>query len=110
MVPALQKLYCDLDKNVSHYRRYNPGRLLDIAKKNDLKIIKHHYFNALGIIPYWIKGRKIVKKNESFSSSLNYSNSKIYNLASCFLEPIEKLLPPKLGLTEVMILQKSNEI
>lgn len=109
MVPAYQRLYCNLDKNVNHYRRYNPGRLNDIAAKTDLEIIKHHYFNMLGIIPYWLKGRKKRKNVESFSSSLNESNSKIYNLASAVLEPIERRFPPKIGLTEVMILRKIHE-
>lgn len=108
LVPAWQKLYCDLDKNVSHYRRYDPGRLEDIAHSCDLQIVKHHYFNRLGVIPYWIKGHKKVKKDESFSSSLNESNSKIYNFASRVLEPIEKKFPPKKGLTEVIILKKTN--
>ena len=109
MVPAWQRLYCDLDINVGHYRRYDPGRLEDIAKKNHLKIIKHHYYNMPGIIPYWIKGRKKADKDESFSSSLNESNSKIYNLASSILEPIERRFPPKVGLTEVMIVRKVHE-
>ncbi len=108
IVPAWQKLYCVLDKNVSHYRRYDPGRLDDIAEKNDLKILKHHYFNKLGIIPYWLKGRKKTKDGESFSSSLNESNSKIYNFASRVLEPIERRFPPQKGLSEVIILEKTE--
>ena len=109
LVPAWQKLYCDLDRNVSHYRRYNPGRLEDIANSNNLRIIKHHYFNRFGVIPYWLKGRKKHKKNESFSSSLNEYNSRLYNFASLILEPIERRFPPKKGLTEVIILEKIEE-
>ena len=33
VVPAFQKLYCQLDKNVGHYRRYDSGRLDDIAEQ-----------------------------------------------------------------------------
>lgn len=106
LVPAYQRLYCAMDTNVGHYRRYNPGRLEDIAKASKLMIRKHHYFNMFGIIPYWLKGKRKIKKDESFSTSLNEYNSKLYNLASCIMEPIEKLFPPKFGLTEVMILEK----
>lgn len=106
LVPAWQKLYCDLDKNVGHYRRYDPGRLENIADINNLDIVKHHYFNMFGIIPYWLKGRKKADKGESFSTSLNGANSKIYNIASSILESVERRFPPKVGLTEVMILQK----
>ena len=106
MVPAFQKLYCQLDINVNHYRRYNPGRLCNIARKNGMRVVKHHYFNMMGIIPYWIKGKKKLKKDESFSSSLNEYNSKIYNFAAGIFEPIEKYFPPKVGLTEFMVLRR----
>lgn len=106
MVPAWQKLYCKMDENVGHYRRYDPGRLNDIAEKNKAEIVKHRYFNLMGIIPYWLKGKRKTGTDESFSSSLNENNSKIYNLASVILEPIERAFPPKFGLTEVMILKK----
>lgn len=95
-----------MDTNVNHYRRYNPGRLDDIATKCGMRIVKHHYFNMLGIFPYWLKGKCKLREGESFGISLNKINSKIYNLAAQLLEPIEKRFPPKVGLTEVMILQK----
>lgn len=106
LVPAFSKLYCQMDKNVSHYRRYDPGRLEDIAEKNELRVIQHKYFNRLGIIPYWMKGKKKLKEDESFSSSLNQSSGKMYNIASAILEPIEKWIPPKKGISEIIILQK----
>ncbi len=106
MVPAWQKLYCSLDKNVGHYRRCDSGRLENIADINNLDIVKHHYFNMLGIIPYWLKGKKKADKDESFSTSLNGANLKIYNIASLILESMERRFPPKVGLAEVMILQK----
>lgn len=106
MVPAFQKLYCKLDSNVNHYRRYDPGRLLDIAEKSGMVVVKHHYFNMLGIIPYWIKGKSRKGQNESFSLTLNKANSKIYNFAAGVLEPIEKRFSPKFGLTEVIVLKK----
>lgn len=108
MVPAWQKLYCKMDENVGHYRRYDPGRLNDIARKNKLDVAKRHYFNMMGIIPYWLKGKRRPGQNESFSSSLNENNSKLYNFASALLEPIERVFPPKWGLTEVMILEKNE--
>ena len=55
MVPAWKKLYCDMDANVNHFRRYDPGMLLDIAKRNQMEIKQNIYFNMMGIIPYWLK-------------------------------------------------------
>jgi len=107
LVPAFQKLYCDFDKNVGHYRRYEPGRLREIANENGLCVVKNHYFNMMGMIPYWLKGRIKKGKDESFSSSLNENNSSIYNFASKIMEPIERIIRPRFGLTEVMIMKKS---
>lgn len=109
MVPAWQKLYCALDKNVNHYRRYDPGMLLELAEKNNLKVIKNIYFNRFGIIPYWLKGKKKSGTNESFSSSLNEKNSKIYNIASSVLDPLERRVPPKKGLSELIIMERGTE-
>lgn len=108
MVPAWQKLYCKMDENVGHFRRYDPGRLNDIAKRCGLNTVKHHYFNMFGIIPYWFKGKSGYGANnkESFSTSLNENNSRIYNIASVILEPFERLVLPPIGLTEVIILKK----
>lgn len=106
MVPAQQKLYCSLDENVGHYRRYNKGDLKNLARENQLTILKNIYFNQLGILPYWWKGKRKVKDKESFSSSLNEYNSKIYNWASMLMEPIEKLILPPKGLSELIILRK----
>lgn len=108
MVPAWQKLYCSLDKNVNHYRRYDPGMLRKLAAENNLKVIKNIYFNGLGIFPYWIKGKRKAKTTESFSSSLNENNSKIYNMAAAILEPIERIAPPKRGLSELIVLEKGD--
>lgn len=105
-VPAFQKLYCQLDKNVSHYRRYDRGVLKKIAAECDMEVVKNGYFNALGILPYYLKGKKKIKDGESFSTGLNENNSKLYNFASKILEPIEKVIPPIFGISEVIVLKK----
>lgn len=95
-----------MDRNVGHYRRYDKGVLTSLAEKCGMKIPHSGYFNALGVIPYYLKGRKAAPERESFSTSLNENNSKLYNFASKMLEPIEKTIPPKFGISEVMILEK----
>lgn len=108
-VPAFQKLYCQMDRNVSHYRRYDKGVLRKLAEKSDMEIVFNGYFNALGILPYYLKGRCRMKEGESFSTSLNESNSRLYNIASEILEPIEKFFPPKFGISEVIVLKKRGK-
>lgn len=108
MVPAFQKLFCQMDTNVSHYRRYDRGVLKEMASKLQCEVVYNGYFNKMGVIPYWLKGKLKKKSNESFSSSLNEYNSKIYNLASLILEPIERRFPPHSGLSELIIIRKER--
>lgn len=107
-VPAFQKLYCQMDANVSHYRRYDRNVLKSLADKCDMKVLYNGYFNVMGIIPYFLKGRRKMKAGESFSSTLNEGNSKLYNIASRIMEPIEKKIPPRWGLSEIIVLQKEK--
>lgn len=106
MVPAFQKLYCQMDKNVSHYRRYDKGVLANIAKQNNYKVIYNGYFNKLGIIPYWLKGKFKKNTTESFSSNLTEGSGRIYNFAARIMEPIEDKFPPRSGLSEIIVIQK----
>ena len=107
MVPAFQNLYCQMDANVSHYRRYDRNVLRKMA--DDLGYVISHdgYFNMLGILPYFIKGKRKQGTEESFSSDLNEKNSKIYNFASKLLEPLEKICPPPLGLSEIFVIKRN---
>ena len=60
-----------------------------------------------GIIPYYLKGKFSKDSGGSFSTDLNGVNSKVYNIMASVLEPIEKKLKPKAGLSEIIILEKS---
>lgn len=107
-VPAMSWLYCYMDKNVGHYRRYSRGELKRKAIMAGLKVIDNHYMNFMGIFPYWIKGHliKSKKKDNSFSSSIGDNESKLYSIATKVLEPIEKKIKPMAGISEFIILEK----
>jgi ubiquinone/menaquinone biosynthesis C-methylase UbiE len=105
LVPAFSKLYGTMDKACGHYRRYDRKQLQKLAEKADLRIIENRYFNFLGVIPWYYKGR-ILKSQKTFSDGLNDSNSKIYNAAVKFLQPIENILKPAFGISEIIVLEK----
>jgi SAM-dependent methyltransferase len=90
-VPALPFLFNGFDKAAGHFRRYSKKRLKLLADELDMKLLKCRYFNFLGIMPYYIKG--LYSEGKTFSGTLK-EDSKLYNLASVLLAPIEKLLPP----------------
>lgn len=106
LVPAWKSLYSHLDKNVGHHRRYNRGELRKLAERCDMKVLENRYFNLFGIIPYYLKGKFSKDSGGSFSTDLNSFNSKIYNTMAMILEPIENRFNPKVGLSEIIILEK----
>jgi SAM-dependent methyltransferase len=53
-VPALPFLYSDLDTSLGHFRRYVKPGLTGIAEKAGLRIVKAHYFDVMGILPWYV--------------------------------------------------------
>ncbi|MGN0366668.1 MAG: class I SAM-dependent methyltransferase [Suilimivivens sp.] len=105
-VPAVKRLYCYMDKNVGHYRRYGKGELRAKAEKVGLKVIENKYMNFMGIIPYWLKGKLKKDTGGSFSTSIEEGESKLYSVATSILEPIERVIKPPAGISEFIILSK----
>jgi 2-polyprenyl-3-methyl-5-hydroxy-6-metoxy-1,4-benzoquinol methylase len=108
LVPAFNNLYGTLDEACGHWRRYDKNQLSSLAKSLNLKIIHHKYMNAVGIIPWYIKG-KILRNKYTFSESLNVHNTKLYNFAAKFLKQLERVFEPTFGISEIIVLEKSNE-
>ena len=105
-VPALNCLYCYMDKNVGHYRRYNKKELHNKATEAGLNVVENKYMNILGIIPYYLKGKLSKNKKGSFSTKTSQNEAKLYSLATAILEPLEKVIKPNIGLSEFIVLSK----
>lgn len=104
--PANSKLFSYMDKNVGHYRRYDKGELVELCTYNGLKVLDNFYFNRMGMIPYYLKGKFGSDRGGGFSSDLKESNSALYNIATLILEPLEKVKRPKNGISEYVIAEK----
>ncbi|MCI8599794.1 MAG: class I SAM-dependent methyltransferase [Lachnospiraceae bacterium] len=105
-VPAIKRLYCYMDKNVGHYRRYEKGELRKKAEKVKLRVLEDKYMNLMGVMPYWMKGKFGKDKGGSFSTSIDQSESKLYYIASLILEPLERFIKVPIGISEIIILSK----
>ncbi|AXA35770.1 MAG: hypothetical protein KatS3mg130_0676 [Candidatus Sumerlaea sp.] len=57
LVPAFQSLYCDIDKNLGHYRRYRLEELCSKVRDAGFTIEHSSYFNPLGAIGWFISGK-----------------------------------------------------
>lgn len=62
LVPAYQWLYNSFDEELGHYKRYNARRLSMLMKRQELDVIKTRYFNAAGILGWWLNGSLLRKR------------------------------------------------
>jgi SAM-dependent methyltransferase len=53
IVPALPRLYGSLDAKTGHFRRYQKQALKQVAEQAGLVVTELHYFDAVGVLPYW---------------------------------------------------------
>lgn len=56
-VPALRWLYSPFDRRIGHRRRYTRARLRSVVERAGFRVLKAIYFDAAGIIPWWVKYR-----------------------------------------------------
>ena len=57
LVPAHSFLFCGLDRNLSHFRRYNAALLREKAAAAGLRVVNARYFNPLGALGWWWNGK-----------------------------------------------------
>jgi 2-polyprenyl-3-methyl-5-hydroxy-6-metoxy-1,4-benzoquinol methylase len=101
LAPAYKTLFCNLDKNLGHYRRYTQSSLAQLLINEQLAVIKKRYFNLAGIIGWFIQG-KLLK-----GSMLNNSSLKVYNALVPFFKVIDRLIRYRMGLS-VWVVGKKN--
>ncbi len=53
IVPALPRLYGSLDAKTGHFRRYQKQALRQVAEQAGFVVTDLHYFDAVGVLPYW---------------------------------------------------------
>jgi 2-polyprenyl-3-methyl-5-hydroxy-6-metoxy-1,4-benzoquinol methylase len=56
-VPAMQGLYGSLDQAIGHHRRYTHATLETLFQQSHFKDMQLWYFNALGILGWWLNGK-----------------------------------------------------
>jgi 2-polyprenyl-3-methyl-5-hydroxy-6-metoxy-1,4-benzoquinol methylase len=100
LVPALPWLYSEYDRSISHYRRYTKQSLKAVVEGQGFQIRKLQYFNALGIAGWWV--RFCVLKQTQFEPK----SVRLFNALSPALQSLERLIPPPLGLSLVVVAEK----
>lgn len=110
MVPALNFLMSELDKNIGHYRRYDKKRMRELSQKLGYKIISCKYSNFIGIFGWWwfCKMRKTHYQTQDKKTKF----FKLFKIFNNFFLPvislIEKVIPVPLGLNLTVVFQKER--
>lgn len=100
-VPALAMLFSAMDTALGHYRRYDRAELATLASEAGFEVVSARYFDALGIIPWWIV--YTLGGKTRFDPGL----SKLYDrLAVPVGRALESVIPPPLGKSIVLVARK----
>lgn len=100
-VPALQSLYGEFDRKIGHFRRYAKKEIETKCKSAGFKILKSKYFDAAGILPWWIKYKLL--KSESLESGAVTLYDKI---AVPVISKFETFLPVPIGKNVLLVAEK----
>ena len=65
LVPAFERLYGPIDRNLGHYRRYSRGALLRLATATGLRVTKMRYVNMAGLFGWWANSQVFRRERQS---------------------------------------------
>ncbi|MBI5495348.1 MAG: glycosyltransferase [Deltaproteobacteria bacterium] len=57
LVPAFQALYCEIDRNLEHHRRYGEQQLRALMAGVGFTIQESFHFNPVGFVGWWVAGK-----------------------------------------------------
>ncbi len=102
-VPAMKFLFSDLDTLVGHYRRYHRVELERQVSTAGFEIVKSRYFDAFGILPWWLLNTKMG------ATKFNPVLAKVYDR---FFVPLsrgfERILTPPVGKNILLIAKQPD--
>jgi SAM-dependent methyltransferase len=103
-VPALQWLFGSLDTLVGHRRRYHKPQLRALVEHAGFAVRDLRYFDALGVLPWYVTGRVIKAK------LFNERAARIYDTVGVPLGSFaERFAAPPIGKNLLCVAQRSRE-
>lgn len=100
-VPALRGLFGSLDIAVKHHRRYTPTSLRQVTASAGLRIVRLHYFDSVGVLPWFIVGRVLRMSSVSRRGAILYDR-----IAVPVLRRLEGRVKPPIGKNLVCVAVK----
>jgi 2-polyprenyl-3-methyl-5-hydroxy-6-metoxy-1,4-benzoquinol methylase len=102
LAPAYPQLFNNFDQGLEHYRRYTKKSLNLLISKNNFSIIKSQYFNAVGILGWYISGKL------QGNTSIPKDQMKLYDNLMPVVRIIDVSLLNKVGLSVITIAQNNE--
>jgi ubiquinone/menaquinone biosynthesis C-methylase UbiE len=102
-VPALQAAYGPLDAELGHHRRYSKRTLRAAFDDAGLELIRLRYTNPIGLAG-WMYNAHISKSTKHSAEQLKLFEA----LVAPWALPLERLVPPPIGLSLVAVGAKSD--
>jgi 2-polyprenyl-3-methyl-5-hydroxy-6-metoxy-1,4-benzoquinol methylase len=100
LVPSYQWLFCRMDAELGHFRRYNRKSLTALFKQNGITINRLFNFNAAGVFGWFLFGR-ILQRKQVMKNQMNF-----YNKLVSIFTLTDKVLLRKFGLSLIIIGRK----
>jgi SAM-dependent methyltransferase len=97
LVPAHPSMFSALDAEMGHHRRYSRRMLEDALVRAGFEIEHLQWLNLLGLPGWWLNA-KILRRDRLSAVQIG-----VYRLISRFWLPLERLVPPPLGLSLVAV-------
>ena len=101
LVPAYQSLYNNIDLSLEHFKRYTKKTLGQLMEEF-APLKKAFYFNATGILAWWISGKLFRHK------TIPAGEMKLYNTFVPVFKVVDKITFNKIGLSVICIIKKPN--
>jgi 2-polyprenyl-3-methyl-5-hydroxy-6-metoxy-1,4-benzoquinol methylase len=101
IVPAFGALYGPIDSKLGHYRRYSKASLRALAAATNFRVTQLRYMNLIGFFGWWFNAR-VLKKEEQSDAQIAAFDKIVVPVIS----RVERLLPPPLGQSLFVVLEK----
>ncbi len=99
LVPAHPFLFCDLDRNLGHHRRYTREALEERLQACGFKILEERRLNKLGAMGWFVNG-KVFRRQRLPSVQMRFFSKLVP-----FLDAID-FLPPRFGISILAIAER----
>jgi len=100
-VPAFQWLYGSFDRQVGHQRRYTRRELAAKCERAGLAVVESRYFDAAGVLPWWLKYR-VLRSEKMEPAAVKFYD----DFCVPVVRRVEALLPPPVGKNVLLVAEK----